>query len=259
MASGNGLFDRYVNAFLKLKVEASGWPEGLDTEEEQMAFAARYLAEEGIELDPRAVGYNEGLRFIAKLLLNSLWGKLAQRHNMMKIVYTTTPQEFWAILADDTNEVIDIAHLSEHTDRVAFRKKAAFLEAPYTNNVPVAAFVTSHARLHLFSFMEQVAEGCLLYCDTDSLIYVKRAGDVGVKEGDALGEMSREYTKRRIVEFICGGPKNYGFRHVDPTNAADELYVLKVRGFTLNYNARKRITFDTMKALIFKHFHFEKG
>ncbi|KAH7712452.1 hypothetical protein AAVH_20196, partial [Aphelenchoides avenae] len=256
--NGNGLFDGYVNAFLKLKVEASGWPSDILTEEEQIAFAERYLQQEGIELDRSTVGYNEGLRFIAKLLLNSLWGKLAQRHNMLKVVYTTTPQEFWALMADDTNEVIDIAHLSEHTDRVAYRKKASFLEAPRTNNVPVALFVTSHARLHLYHFMEQVPKGCLLYCDTDSLIYVKRADDAGVQEGDALGEMSREYPKRRIVEFICGGPKNYGLRHVDRVTGADERFVLKVRGFTLNYNARKRITFDTMKALIFKHFHFAK-
>lgn len=79
-----------------------------------------------------------------------------------------------------------------------------------------------------------------------------------MKEGDALGEMSCEYPKRRIVEFICGGPKKYGLRHVDPTNPADERFVLKVRGFTLNYNARKRITFDTMKALIFKHFYYDE-
>lgn len=163
---GNGLFTGYINTFFKLKVEASGWPDGVLTEEQQVACAERYLEREGIELDRTAVGYNEGLRFIAKILLNSLWGKLAQRYNLTKVAITSTPEEFWRILADDANQVLDWIHLSEQLDRVTYRKKQHFFDAPRTNNIPVAAFVTSHARLRLYHFMEQVAEDCLLYCDT---------------------------------------------------------------------------------------------
>ena len=45
-----GLFKEYVQMFLKLKQEASGYPAGCDTPEEQ----------EGIRLDPGNIMYNPG-------------------------------------------------------------------------------------------------------------------------------------------------------------------------------------------------------
>ena len=53
-------------------MEASGWAADLDTEEKRLEFVAKELRERGIEIDPTRVHYNEALRTIAKLLLNSM-------------------------------------------------------------------------------------------------------------------------------------------------------------------------------------------
>lgn len=50
-ASKVGLFKYYVDTWLKLKVEASGWPPGCDTEDERQDFLARFHAHEGIQLE----------------------------------------------------------------------------------------------------------------------------------------------------------------------------------------------------------------
>ena len=69
------LFKEYVDTFLKIKQEASGYPKDCVTEEQKQAYVDEYYEHEGIRLDPEKIEYNPGLRSLAKLMLNSLWGK----------------------------------------------------------------------------------------------------------------------------------------------------------------------------------------
>ncbi|KAL3123088.1 hypothetical protein niasHT_006116 [Heterodera trifolii] len=261
------LFSSYVNTFVGLKVQATGWPEGCVTDEQRQAFVQDFERTEGIRLDSTKMEFNPGLRLIAKTLSNSLWGKLAQRVGQTEIRYTRTPAEFHALLDDPTVDKLDFVHVSDHMDRCVVRKRPEFARAPLTNCLPVAAFVTSYGRLHLYDYMEQVSaiDGAeLLYCgmfvtecflggqryvlDTDSIYYVNKMGGPCVAEGEALGQMKRELTDRRIVEFVAGGPKNYGIRHT-ARDGTDERANLKIRSFRLSYTAQQLLTFEAMKDL----------
>lgn len=64
-----GLFEGYVNTWLKLKQESAGWPAGCKTEEEKAEYLRAYEEHEGIKLEN--VSPNPGRKAIAKLLLNS--------------------------------------------------------------------------------------------------------------------------------------------------------------------------------------------
>jgi len=67
-----GLFVEYINTFLQLKQEASGWPSECENDDAK----ERYLREtEGIVLDKNNISRNLGLRSVAELCLNSFWGK----------------------------------------------------------------------------------------------------------------------------------------------------------------------------------------
>ena len=68
------LFKEYVNTFLKIKQEASGYPKECVTDEQKQRYVDEYYEHEGIRLDPKEIKYNPGLRSLAKLMLNSLWG-----------------------------------------------------------------------------------------------------------------------------------------------------------------------------------------
>ena len=46
-----GLFTNYVNTFLKLKQEASGWPEWCKTEDDKRTYIDFYYQKEGIRLE----------------------------------------------------------------------------------------------------------------------------------------------------------------------------------------------------------------
>ena len=70
------LFKEYVDTFLKIKQEASGYPKDCVTPEQKQSYVSEYLEHEGIKLDPEKITYNPGLRALSKLMLNSFWGKL---------------------------------------------------------------------------------------------------------------------------------------------------------------------------------------
>lgn len=69
-ADGNGIFDGFVDEFLKMKVEASGWKDA-KSEEERRRFVDDYAREEGIQLDPDNIEDNPPKKSTSKLMLNS--------------------------------------------------------------------------------------------------------------------------------------------------------------------------------------------
>jgi hypothetical protein len=68
------LFKDYVNTFLKIKQESSGYPKNCVTEEQKQQYVNEYLAVEGIQLDREKIEHNPGMRALSKLMLNSFWG-----------------------------------------------------------------------------------------------------------------------------------------------------------------------------------------
>ena len=68
-----GLWVDYINKFLKIKVQASGYPPHVQTEAEKAEYIRDFKEHEGVELDPDKIQYNPGLRALSKLCLNSFW------------------------------------------------------------------------------------------------------------------------------------------------------------------------------------------
>jgi hypothetical protein len=86
-----GIFTEYINTFLKMKQEASGWPSWCTTEKHRHKYIKDYFEKEGIFLDFPKIEKNPGLRSLAKLMLNSFWGKFGQRTNLPQLEYVSDP------------------------------------------------------------------------------------------------------------------------------------------------------------------------
>ena len=67
------LFTGYIDTFLKIKQEASGWPSWCESEAQKRQYITQYEQKEGIKLDYGKIKKNPGLRSLAKLMLNSFW------------------------------------------------------------------------------------------------------------------------------------------------------------------------------------------
>ena len=72
--SSDSLFRSYIDTFLKVKQESSGWPRECKTLEQKERYVKDYFEREGIKLDPGLIAKNPGKRQVAKLSLNNLWG-----------------------------------------------------------------------------------------------------------------------------------------------------------------------------------------
>ena len=126
-----GLFAEYVDAWLQIKTEASGWPRSCATEEEKWSYIQRFEEREGIRLDYKKVEPNPGLKATAKLMLNSFWGKFGQRENLPQVQQCTSPDQLYKLLDDDTIEVQNIRFCTEDVLEVLYVNKE---EAIVPNN-----------------------------------------------------------------------------------------------------------------------------
>ena len=66
------------NTFLVSKIEASGWPDHIESENDKRNYVEEISHRKHIVIHPDRIEKNCGRRFVAKLCLNSFWGKLAQ-------------------------------------------------------------------------------------------------------------------------------------------------------------------------------------
>ena len=69
---------------------------------------------EGIELDSNKIEKNPGLRSLAKLMLNSFWGKFGQCPNQTQVTTFTKPSEFFQIITDNRQVIHRIEIVNEH-------------------------------------------------------------------------------------------------------------------------------------------------
>ena len=100
-----GLFKDYVNTWLKIKQEASGWPKDNMSEEAKQDYIQKFFEKEGIQLEYDKIQKNPGLRTLAKLMLNSMWGKFGQRLNKTQVQTFEDPQAFHRFLDTDSLDV----------------------------------------------------------------------------------------------------------------------------------------------------------
>jgi len=168
----SGLFVEYIDTFLKLKTEASGYPSWNRTPEDEDRYIANFFASEGIRLDKEAIRPNAAKRGMAKFRLNSIWGKLKERNNMTKSKMMTDPQELYRFL---TTPGIEVANLVFATDDLVWAswRFVAEEEIPslrHTNEV-ISSYMTAGARLHLYRHIDRLQERAI-YCDTDGVVYV---------------------------------------------------------------------------------------
>jgi hypothetical protein len=248
-----GLFAEYINKYLKIKQEASGWPAECLTEEQKLEYIANYELNEGIKLEYNKIEYNPGLRFIAKLALNTIWGKYCQRNNLKQHVIFDNTQQMYKKIAEpgiiiNCFRAVDVDKLIMMYE---YEKEAA--QPLNFVNVAVAAYTTAQARMRLYDVMEKLG-GNLLYVDTDAALFVAPDGvDYNLPIGNYLGQLTSETSDygadSYITMFVSGGPKNYAYSVFSPTTNKT-THIMKVKGITMNSGNSHIVNIETLKDMV---------
>jgi hypothetical protein len=153
----DNLFWEYVKTFMEMKIKSSGFPSEIKTDEEKKKWAKgwcklsifvsictrlEYYDRLGIKIALADVKLNPGLRYISKLLLNSLWGKFGQRNNLTKNRVLKNPSDYFALVFDKNIEVSQILPVNEDTIRVTYLERESLVKENATSNVVVALNTT---------------------------------------------------------------------------------------------------------------------
>ena len=246
------IFKTYVERFLKIKQESSGFPKNVHTEEEKDNYITNYHEKQGILLDKEKITKNSGLRAFSKLCVNNLWGRLGMRQFNNKRDIVRTRSQLLHILTDPkiVPESIRLNTFEDTEHAIAnYDFKTESSKSKFDTNVYFAIFTTSWARLKLYDALEVLGER-VLYMDTDSVVYYheKESGH-GLPEGDLLGEFTDELDGHHIEQWASAGPKNYcykcgscGKKDCDKCGTSE----CKVKGFSLTHGNNKNINFETM-------------
>ncbi|GFY74898.1 uncharacterized protein TNIN_225431 [Trichonephila inaurata madagascariensis] len=241
-SSSKDLFRSYIDLFLKIKQEASGYPKGCLTEQQKSEYIISYSEKENISLDKNSINVNLGRRSVAKLALNSFWGRWGMNLNKNKLNFVSTVHDFNKMLMDKTKHIKDVFLPTPEIAAFQWTQNNNFVTQDSSTNIFIAAFTTCHARLKLYSEIEKLNES-VLYFDTDSIIY-KSDGINDPPLGNFLGEFTDELNGGTITSFVTGGPKNYAYK------LSDGSEVCKIRGFTLNFQNSLVLNYDSVKELV---------
>uniref|UniRef100_A0A1I8JAR4 DNA-directed DNA polymerase n=1 Tax=Macrostomum lignano TaxID=282301 RepID=A0A1I8JAR4_9PLAT len=135
-----------------LKAESSGSP-GM-TEDAKAAYMASFFEREGVRLEK--VEENPGLRFVAKIFLNSLWGKFCQRDDLTSTEIVDSYEAWLQRLTDPSIKVKSCEPIGESFMMLEYKPRfgGAGERAFKYANVPIGVFTTSHARLRLYEALE---------------------------------------------------------------------------------------------------------
>ena len=212
----------YVGNFIKMKIENTGVKNQQECDEVN-AYHNRLGFD--FEIKPENTVSNPGLRQVAKICLNSLWGKFGQRCGMDEYEfifdYNTLIRKFinnnkimdttWNIISEDCVEL----RYKENTDM--------FIESDYISEI-TAVFTTANARVRLYQMLDWLHPSQVCYCDTDSVIFIydetnpehkspEKHKATTLEFGGGLGQWEDEFDgKDYIEELVIGGARSYSYK-----------------------------------------------
>ena len=207
--SSDKLFKPYMELFYLLKTCAGGWkkliadlpePEQqhlkdhkLDFEEQKQFVRDFYNAKSMVkieQMEKRGWLTNDSkpaLKAMAKLCLNSLWGKMAQRDDFKQMAFLRSENEddvgYWHKLQNEIKKgtIVDLSWDPIFNDldlgiRAEWKDNESYVideGVVMATSVQVGIFTTAYARSYLYDALHAIetAYGAdrLLYCDTDSV------------------------------------------------------------------------------------------
>lgn len=167
---------------------------------------------------------NETERYIAKLMLNSLYGKFGQRLDGEVIEQL-----------NEKNKDLDNKIYDSYNDLVLVHKKLNV----HIKGVYISAYITALARIKHLRLMDSVGHENIYYCDTDSLITSKQ-----LKVSKEIGDIKLE---DKIKEGVFITAKVYGYIN------SEGKEVTHYKGFSKNifaYNDLKKLLKNEKNELV---------
>jgi DNA polymerase type B, organellar and viral len=178
---------------------------------------------------------NDSLYVIAKLILNSLYGRFGMSPYKDKHIIIDN-KDLYSLMTN--YEIISSLDLKNGKQLISYKEKENKYDEnenyPISNvSIAVASAVTAYARIFMSQFKNSTKFN-LFYSDTDCIDINKKLNDNWI--GKQLGLMKLEHILEEVV-YIA--PKVYGGKN-------KQYEIIKIKG------AKKNVKFEDMKSLLIK-------
>ncbi len=247
----------YVSYFLRMKQEADGWKKAGAENEDPCENVKVNLIKNLYKQNGRIgkmridkVEKNAVKRQIAKLFLNSLWGKFAQKQQDDHFTTINGYKQFVEFVdcpAVDKDKMW-FRHVKDNLFKVRYQKKMGRSRPNPRYNIFLAASVTAHARCYLHRKMIEVGPANVTYCDTDSLQFLNSLDPAKrIVPGIGLGKWSDEYPVEYISRIHALAPKSY---NITFTGDDGDHCSLKTKGISLTLQNQQKVQTEMLDAML---------
>ena len=254
-----GLMKDYVEFFLKMKIENN---EHYTPEECEKINKSHNALGFSFEIKSENTKKNPGMKQLAKICLNSLWGKFGQRTTLDSYEYVN---EWNRLLLNITNSKVKTNSwhiINDNCVELRYTEDIDYhVEAEYISEI-TSVFTTANARLRLISMLHWLDPSQIIYCDTDSVIFLYDENDpthkypsndakdkpANISFGNALGEWENEFKDGDwIDEIVVAGAKSYAYR------TSKGKTVIKQKGITLDRVNSNIFTFENVRDMVLEN------
>ena len=184
-----------------------------------------------------ASGGHTSERWIAKLLLNSLYGLFGRRQDIIETI-TINKSELRLYLAtsivktiipvsNDKYTILIVKNINHDMIKqlnLTFHANFNEYNTIIKSNVAIASAVTAYARIHMIPYK---LDESTVYTDTDSIFTTKPLNSSFLGKG--LGQMKDELNGCTISKAYFLGIKQYGFWYIDVNGSRIEKSVWPMR------------------------------
>lgn len=269
--NSSGIFTAYQKTFIRLKAESSGFPKSCTTIEDKKAFIVDFYKTNNVILRMNHIESNPSKRSLAKLFLNSLYGKLIQQETESTTTILRDPRDLKFYLNSDIYDILDFYCINDNYAVISWRMRTddentsiqthpSHSREQKNISITTGIQTTTGARLRLYSEIEKLGDRCL-YMDTDSILFLQRNdSEYCPSLSTAIGGLSDELEKYRvdsfdpyIKSFCCIGPKSYCYTVVNrPEGSEDykEITVVRCKGLSLKGETAKKVNMELMKSFV---------
>lgn len=186
---------------------------------------------------------SDPLNFLAKILLNSLYGRFGMDDNFTEV--NIIHKDYYSDFENKFIEyILDSEDLGDYK-LVSFKNDSSVNEDQATHNVSIgiAAAITAYARIHMSQFKNN-PDFNLYYTDTDSVYLDKPLAD-NLVDSKSLGKLKLENICKKAI-FLS--PKVYYLETIDGS------IIYKVKGLS----HETELSLQDFKNLLFKDAFIEK-
>lgn len=204
------------------------------------------------------------MNYIAKLLMNSLFGRFAldDRYNKIKILDN---KEFSKLIMNKV-EYPNIKDYELYEDEkkvlveTVYQSETNSFSSNFENHmssIGISAAITAEGRIFMSKMFKNNPDLELFYTDTDSIFVSKSPEEMnemypGIVDSKALGKLKHEYT---IINAVFLAPKCY-WMQLQEGNEVVKIKGVKKESLTFAME-NEGLNFDTFKNLLVKDSHLE--